>query len=172
MLLFAGMELCLNLSLITIYNSTLTGCYSHLQKKSWVWGSRAFFTRITPKWWNGKDNWWWHDYRLEKNLEGQIRKNCVTVSRAVTPDKPNEFTTPTVLLVTHYFSFSITSSEMASNTCTPADIYVFKASNGNTRTICEISETLIDAVLISLLLTLNKFLTLFSCFHYWSSTSK
>ena len=62
----------------------------------------------------------------------------------------------------------------------PIDIYLFKFNNGNTRTMCEIcskltiqtSNTSIDIVLESLLLTLNKFHTLFWCFHCWLWISK
>lgn len=47
MLLFAGMELCMNLSLKAIYNSTLTGCYSHLQKKV-EYGAAEHFSPESP----------------------------------------------------------------------------------------------------------------------------
>ena len=51
----------------------------------------------------------------------------------------------------------------------PSNIYLFKVNNGNTKTISEICSSLIiktperriDIVLTSLLLILNKFLTLF-----------
>ena len=57
----------------------------------------------------------------------------------------------------------------------PASINLLKVSNKNTRKICEICSKLtmktpdvIDAVLVSLLLTLNGFRTFFWCFYCWT----
>ena len=50
----------------------------------------------------------------------------------------------------------------------PANLDV---NNGNIRTMCEICSKL-TFVLVSLLLTLNRFHKSFWCFHYWPSTSK
>ena len=62
-----------------------------------------------------------------------------------------------------------------------AGVYLFKVNSGNTRRKCEICSKLTiinhqndvnDVILLSLLLTLNKFDTLFCCFHCWLRTSK
>ena len=47
----------------------------------------------------------------------------------------------------------------------PADIYLLKINHRNTRASCEICSKLV--VLMSLLLTLNRFHTLTKCFYYW-----
>ena len=50
----------------------------------------------------------------------------------------------------------------------PTGIYLFKVNDGKNRTMCEICSKLtmkIDVVLVSLLLTLNRFHSLFCCFH-------
>ena len=45
-------------------------------------------------------------------------------------------------------------------------INLFKANNGNTKTMCEIlSNDVTDVILLSLLLILKRFHTLFKCFH-------
>ena len=48
----------------------------------------------------------------------------------------------------------------------PGGTYLFKANNGNTRTMREICSNL-----VSLLLTLNRFHTFFWCFYCWTWTS-
>ena len=51
-----------------------------------------------------------------------------------------------------------------------AVIYLLKVKNGNTRTMCEKfrhQNDDNDAVLMFLLLTLNRFHTLFQCFHHY-----
>ena len=48
---------------------------------------------------------------------------------------------------------------------TPGGIYLLKCNNGNTRTMCEICSKLTITTPLSLLLTLNKFYTLFYCFY-------
>ena len=55
------------------------------------------------------------------------------------------------------------------------DVYLLKVNKGNARPLCEISSKLImktpkdtdvvDVVVVSLLLTLNRVCTLFWCFH-------
>ena len=48
----------------------------------------------------------------------------------------------------------------------PADIYLFKVKIGSTKAICEIcSNDANEVVLVSLLLPLNIFHTLFYCFY-------
>ena len=62
----------------------------------------------------------------------------------------------------------------------PAGIYLFKVNNGNRRRMCEICSKLTkrhqkdvsNVVVMSLLLTLNRFHTLCWCFHSWLWTSK
>ena len=64
----------------------------------------------------------------------------------------------------------------------PADIYLFKVNNRKNRKMCEICSKLIiktpeqhdgnDVILMSLLLTLNRFHTLFWCFHSWLWTNQ
>ena len=64
--------------------------------------------------------------------------------------------------------------------CNPVGIYLFKVNDGYTRTMCEICSKLTiktperrhDVFLVSLLLTFNKFHTLFLCFHCWLWTRK
>ena len=67
------------------------------------------------------------------------------------------------------------------NYINPADIYLFKINNVNTRSMHGIRSKLIktaewkdaiDVVSVSFLLTLNRFHTLFQCFHCWIWTSK
>ena len=55
----------------------------------------------------------------------------------------------------------------------PTDIYLFKVSNENTRTMCEICSNnnrhqndTIEVVLVSLVLTLNRHHIMFWCFYY------
>ena len=43
-------------------------------------------------------------------------------------------------------------------------IYLFKINKGKSRLMCELENDVIDVVLVSLLLTLNRFHTLFWCF--------
>ena len=62
----------------------------------------------------------------------------------------------------------------------PVDIYLFKVSYGNTRTINELCSKftiknqnyVIGVDLVTLFLALNRFHTLFWCFHHWLLTSK
>ena len=62
----------------------------------------------------------------------------------------------------------------------PARICLVQSKNGNIKTTCKIclklttkmQEDVIDVILVSLLLTLNKFHILFRCFHCWLWTSK
>ena len=59
--------------------------------------------------------------------------------------------------------------------CTsPVAFYLFKVNNGKTYKVKKFrhQNDVIDLVLVSLLLTSNKFLTLFWCFHGWLWTSK
>ena len=62
------------------------------------------------------------------------------------------------------------------NYINPADIYLFKINNVNTRSMHGIRSKLIktaewkdaiNVVSVSFLLTLNRFHTLFQCFHCW-----
>ena len=52
------------------------------------------------------------------------------------------------------------------NASFPADIYLFKINSGNARKMWHQNDVS-DVVLVSLLLTLNRFRILFQCFHCW-----
>ena len=53
-----------------------------------------------------------------------------------------------------------------------AGIYLFKVNNRKSSTIQEICSNAAEVILASLLLTLDRFHTLFSCLDYWLWISK
>ena len=85
-----------------------------------------------------------------------------------------------VLFSYNFFNFSgktIAISKNIGQWLYPADIYLFKVNNGNTKTVREICSKLIIKTpvrhLLFSFLNLNKFYILFWCFHcwFWASNS-
>ena len=74
------------------------------------------------------------------------------------------------LALNHYYL------EFSVRLMSPTGIYLFEVNNRNSRTMWEICLNLTininDVVLVSSMLTLNRFHTLFWCFHCWLWISK
>ena len=104
-------------------------------------------------------------FNVSKDSAEAMQCLCSYLTRT-TPERRD-----VLLLTLNTFITKFTSMETQNQSADPTGIYLFKENTGNTRSmfegICSMLTKTPDIVLLSLLLTLDRFYTWVRCFHCW-----